>query len=348
MKAEIFSLDKSNEHELIAFLNRVSAVNHSVLGYHYPQYLKILEKIEVGKLHLIAVKNESNQWMAFLPGMIKTTSIGTAYSSLPFFGPNAGIIADPVDLAEDELIQMTFDFLKSSLSELDIVSTSIYSPLDDFKAQASYEKALRPDEVVEKFTSFIRLDHLQLSTSLLYDLRKAEKSGVEIRVGNFEGAAEQIFSIYKKNCEDYGIPLKPKECIQELVIQSQPDSFTETYTAWLDGKMIGALIMIYSPCTASYYLPCSLHEYRSFQPTTLLIKYAMDRSKERGMRIWNWESSPSKDSGVFKFKMKWGSEDGTYKIFINTYKPREFFGELGQSSISSEFPFFFVFPFNRL
>lgn len=348
MIASSFSLDLSSEIELISFLDELALSNHSVLGYHYPVYLKMLEKVGVGTLHLIVVRDANHKICAFLPGLLKTSGSGTVYSSLPFFGPNAGILCHREHQEKAKLIKCCFDFLFDSLQRFDMVSASIYSPFDDAFSLQEYTSIFSDAEVVDKFTSYIPLAQLNLSSSLLYDLRKAEKSGVVIRTGNFEGCAQQIFEIYKKNCEDYGIPLKPFEAIDTLVAQSQENGVTETYTAWVDNTMIGALIMVYSPSTASYYLPCSLHEFRSFQPTSLLIKHSMDKSIERGLKFWNWEASPSKESGVFKFKKKWGSMEGTYRIFVKSFKPKVFYTELGQTAISSEFPFFFVFPFNRL
>lgn len=348
MIASSFSLDQSSENELISFLDELAASNPSVLGYHYPLYLKMLEAIGLGKLHLIVVRDDKGKITAFIPGLLKTNTIGSVYSSMPFFGPNAGVIYDRNHPHKTQIITSAVEGLFKTLEGVQLISASIYSPFEDEFSKDLYAKLLPDSEVVEKFTSFIRLDELELSSSLLYDLRKAEKSGVVIKAGNFEGCSTLIYEMYKKNCEDYGIPLKPFEAIDYLVKNSSEKATTNTYTAWLNDQMIGALIMVYSPTTASYYLPCSLHEYRSFQPTSLLIKYAMDRSIERGLKFWNWEASPSKESGVFKFKKKWGSLDGTYRIFIKPFQPREFFSELGQTAISSEFPFFFVFPFNRL
>ena len=122
----------------------------------------------------------------------------------------------------------------------------------------------------------------------------------------------------------------------------------KTYLACKDNKIIGALIMIYSPGTASYYLPCSIHEYRSYNPNTFLIASAIEDAKGRGIKIWNWESSPSKDSGVYKFKQKWGSIDSSYRIYIELHKEKNYFSDYGADSLAKDFPYFFVFPFNLI
>jgi hypothetical protein len=333
--------------ELEGFLKKCAGASTSILGYHYPLYIEMLEKIGIGEPFCILVNDES-QLIGYLPGFIKSSNLGAVYSSMPFFGPNAGLIYEPTLSNIDQIHSEVFDFLFKNLKDLDIVSASIYSPFMNEKVWELYDRSIQPTHVIDKFTSFIDLDNLELNTSLQYDIRKAQRSNVEIRTECSADAIKALYDIYKKNCLDYGIPLKPMECIEFLMNRSNTNSTTETYLAYHQNELIGGLIMMYSDVTASYYLPCSIHEFRSLQPTTLLIKHAMDMAQQRGLKIWNWESSPSKESGVFKFKMKWGSQDGSYKIYVKSFRNPDFFRQLGSEEISRNFPFFFVYPFNLL
>jgi Acetyltransferase (GNAT) domain len=330
-----------------SFLDRVSSATTSVLGYHYPVYLEMLESIGVGDFHGVMVKSE-NEIIAFLPGFIKKSDHGVVYSSMPFFGPNAGLIYSSDEEDVEALHGAAFNFLLKSFQDFSMISMSIYSPFQNDNIQELYRDFISPTVVVDKFTSFVNLENLNLSTSLQYDIRKAIKSGVVVNTEVTRQNIQAVYDIYSKNCQDYGIPPKPYECIEILMNGSSDSGVTETYMAYHEGVLIGALIMIYSKSTASYYLPCSIHEYRSFQPTTLLIKHAMDRCIERGIKVWNWESSPTKESGVFKFKMKWGSEDGSYRVYVRAFKDADFFRSLGMDEISRNFPYYFVYPFNLL
>lgn len=343
-----FLLSEINDDELIRFLDRIGSANPSVLGYHYPAYRRMLETIEVGNPMYIAARDEQGDLCAVLPGFLKTQDAGSVYSSLPFFGPNAGVLLDRKSANADLLRESILQFLLSELDQINMISASFYSNFLDNHDWAIYKKLIPEHLVIDKFTSYIPLDGYTLNNSLEYDIRKALKSGITIREGRSAGDAQQLFDIYKKNCLDYDIPIKPEKCIAELVEQSQQSSTTKTYIAELNGTMIGGLIMIYAPKTASYYLPCSIHEYRSYQPMTLLIRHAMNEAVKSGIDYWNWESSPSTGSGVYKFKKKWGSLDGNYKIIVKAYKDTSFYKSLGQKEISKLFPYFFVYPFHLL
>lgn len=330
--------------ELERFLQGTAAYNHSVLGYHYPFYLEMLTAIGVGSPCFWIARNEAGEIVGYLPGMLKSSEWGNVWSSLPFFGPNAGVISrrDP------EVVDALFAALRAWIAETHPVSVSVYSPFEDETAEAHYDRLFAEAVKVEKFTNFIPMDALELSTSLQYDLRKAERSGVTVEETSDVQYADEVYAIYIRNCMDYGIPPKPKACIEQLIAQSADNEGTRTYLARHEGRIIGALIMIYSPSTASYYLPCSIHEFRSLQPTSLLIHHAMMESKARGIRYWNWEASPSKESGVYKFKKKWGSVDGRYAIYVMPGRSKEQFAIWGKEGIAEKYPFFFVYPFYLL
>jgi hypothetical protein len=330
--------------EIGAFLDQVASTNHSVLGYHYPFYLHMLQAIGVGRPMAFISRTADGSLSGYLPFLTKETEIGKVMCSLPFFGPNAGVICRKDEQIESALVTA----MKAWAAQEDVMACTIYTPFDDDRAMERYKEWLPEALMVEKFTNYLHLQDLKLDNSLLYDLRKAERMGVTIETCTDAAFAGEVYDIYIRNCNDYGIPPKPVDCMRRLMEQSRHHSGTATYLARHEGKIIGALIMIYSPSTASYYLPCSIHEFRSLQPTTMLIHHAMKESITAGRRIWNWESSPSAESGVYKFKKKWGSLDGRYAIFTHARRGPDFFRSLGASVIAEKYPFFFVYPFHRL
>ena len=183
----------------------------------------------------------------------------------------------------------------------------------------------------------------------MYDIRKSLKSNVLVSTEITQDRIDALYFIYIQNCNDFGIPEKPKTCIEILCNQSSNSKDNVTvYFAELDGVVIGGLIMIWSKSVASYFLPCSLNEHRSLQSNTFLISIAIEEAKKRNIKIWNWESSPSVESGVYSFKQKWGSVNSDYNIYIKPLKEEQFFLDLGKTQIASLFPNYFVYPFTNI
>jgi hypothetical protein len=339
-------LDNINKDEYQKFILITSKLVPNVLAYHYSFYIDILSSNNIGEQYIVGFYND-DILRAVLPGFIKKSDLGVVYSSMPFFGPNASIICDP-DYDNYEIYELVFLFLIKNLSKIpNILSASFYTPFLSDKFEW-YEKIIKPEYTIEKRTQYLDIQMTEWSSKIKYDLRKAEKQGLTVSTKVSQSSLDAIYEIYIQNCVDYAIPPKPRKIINELAKQSCEGDNVEFYFALHENKIIGGLIVVYSESTLSYYLPCSLDNYRTFQPITFLIDKAFENSKRRGLEYWNWEASPESSSGVYQFKKKWGSLESEYKIYIKLFQDSSVFSKLGEEKIRKSFPYFYVFPFNQI
>lgn len=343
MKIHVEELSPRNDDELIRFLNSLGHVTPSVLGYHYPFYRNLLVEIGIGQPVYLAVRL-NGELAGFLPAFTRETVEGRVYSSLPYFGPNSGVLCSNKEFRTEIHTTLLLSLLSRAKHD-NALSCSIYTPFlfDDFDL---YDQVMTQPIIVDKFTNYLDLETATWSKKINYDLRKAEQHGVEISKEITSKRVDAFYAIYEQNCNDYGIPLKPKKCVGFLVDETVLGQHTDIYFAFHGGRMIGGLLMIWSPLTASYYIPCTIDSDRSLQSGTLLIDQAVKDARARGIRIWNWESSPSRESGAYQFKKKWGSVESSYRIYLETCHPRETFQKLGVNGISEQFPYYFVYPFH--
>jgi len=344
---EVKVLTKREDNLLSKFLDQLGKTNISVLAYHFPFYRDVLEKSEVGKpLYFGCWQNE--KLIGVLPGFIKESDLGIVYSSMPFFGPNAGVLCDYF-CDNSQIIHTTL--INSVLSYLanhsDPISASFYTPFNrsDFDF---YSNSISSTLSIIKHTLYLPLAEYKLNAKTRYDVKKSQNYGVKISTDVTTEKVRIFNSIYEKNCEDYCIPQKPYKVISQLASKSYKCKKIRFYFAEYNKKIIAGLLVLWGVKTASYYIPCSLHEYRYLQASSLLINYAMTDTKKNGLNYWNWESSPSTDSGVYKFKKKWGSTESEYRLFIKIFKKQAFFEHLGKNKIADRFPYFFVYPFYLL
>ena len=350
---QAFRLNNDSDAELVDFLDGIGESREFVLGYHYPFYRDALVEYKIAEAFYVGVRNTANKLIAVLPGFIKKGEGNIVYSSMPFFGPNGGIICNEEIEKEGDLYDVVLSFLEKHLLDNNIIASSFYSGFNHEKSRAEYKKRISDAFEIKKFTSFIELQNFELASSFVdssaaRNYKKAVKSGVTVRTTVQTSDIPVIYEIYRQNCVDYGIPLKPYEVVNFLLSDQRASGHVDTYIAEFEGKIIGALITISSPLTVSYYIPCNLHAYRNLQPNALLIVSAITSSKNKGKLYWNWESSPSRDSGVYQFKKKWGSQDSEYSIFVKRYKSDDFFLHLGEEEIRRQYPYFFVYPFHML
>jgi hypothetical protein len=81
-----------------------------------------------------------------------------------------------------------------------------------------------------------------------------------------------------------------------------------------EGRVVAALLYGAGPATASYILPCAVDEERPHQVNALLIATALEHARRRGLRSWNFESSPLWDDAVHRYKAGWGAKPVPYAI----------------------------------
>lgn len=342
----IETVDHSRDKELQVFLDQLAQVSPAVLGYHYPIYRDMLKAIGVGEPFYLAAWSGS-QLVGVLPGFVKRSEQGFAYCSLPFFGANGGVLCGP-DGAQEDIHRALIGFaLEYMQTQPDALTATFYTPFlfDRF----SYYEGLMPEAVsILKETLFLDLCASRWDSKLQYDLRRAEKAGLAVSSEVTPERVRSFYQIYEQNCMDYGIPLKPFQTIEFLVEKGIAAKKVQCYFGYVKGKMVAGLMILFSPCTASYYIPCTLAEARTLQPGSMLIDRAVQDARQIGIRYWNWESSPSPESGVFHFKKKWGSQASEYRIYVRVFCDLEKLRRLGAKGLSSNFPYFYIFPYDRL
>jgi hypothetical protein len=343
---KVRSLTAADDSAYQSFLHELSQVSSEVLGYHFPFYRNIMQSCGLGEPYYAGLFTHE-KLVAAIPGFIKNGASGSVYCSLPFFGPNAGVMCLDKSIsaeAHELLIKHVLDHLKR---EPNPIAASFYTPFL-FNEFARYERALDKFYVVEKYTQYLDIPTTVWSNKINYDLRRAERMGLSITEDISEQKIDALIEIYNQNCRDYKIPPKPAKFIHELGRAALDGKQTDFYFTHHEGSIIGGLIVIYSKSTLSYYLPCSLDSKRTLQPVTYMIDHAFQKARRRGITYWNWESSPSHESGVYKFKRKWGSTDSNYRIYVQPLCDLSKIKSIGKGRISGEFPYFFVFPFDKI
>jgi len=344
MSLQLSTLSPGDDADLSTFLNALAKESPSVLAYHYPFYRDMLEGLGVGQPNYLGVRR-SGRLCGYLPVFVKQSNLGTAFCSLPYFGPNAGVLCSHEDRVE--VHELLLKELLRLAEESHALSCSVYTPFlsKDF---ALYESSFEAFTVVDKFTQYLDLSTAKWSPEIRNRLRRAQRASISVTCEADGARLKEFYDVYQKNCAEYDIPVKPWMCIEFLADQRLRGRYSQIYMAILEDKVIAGLLVLFSPTTVSYYIPCSLPEYRGYQPLTLLIDRAAEEARARGLAYWNWESAPSRESGVYTFKKRWGAREEPYRIYVKTFQSKDTLREIGRARIAQEFPYFFVWPFDRL
>ena len=339
-------LTPRHDSEYTAFLDGLGAVHPAVLGYHYPFNREMLGEVEMGEALYLGAWS-GGELVGVMPGFLRRSRAGAAYCSLPFFGPNAGVICEPHGM-EGAIHAALLGALGELLSGVrGLLTASFYTPFlfDRFEL---YERVMPEALVVERATQYLFLPEARSDARSRRLLATEPRPGVEIRTCVTPERVAEFYDVYLANCHASGIPVKPRRAVEAVMTRGTEAGRVRCYFAYHDGAMIAGLVAMWGPSTASYYIPCTRPAMRPLQPGTALAGRAVRDAALAGLRFWNWEGSPSRESGVFRFKAKWGSLESRYRIYVRPYVPEEVFREIGADRLAAEFPNVYVYPHARL
>ena len=93
-------------------------------------------------------------------------------------------------------------------------------------------------------------------------------------------------------------------------------------------------------------MPVTAPGNREHQPTAAIILRAMQDAQSDGRRIWNWGGTWTSQTGVYRFKKKWGATEKRYSY--HTYVRDDCVLAQSAEALSAGYPYFFVVPFAAL
>lgn len=341
---KIYEIDNnSNKKKLRTFLT----CNSKTLIYAEPCYLNVVgEHLNAHVKWFVAEKK--GKIVGALPFLFKNGPLGKVFNSLAYYGGNGGVIQAILDdNLKEALIKSFYDIAKKSGA---CSATIITNPLE--QDHQFYEKVINYDFRDERIGQITHLPQSQDSDHLMKmfenprprNIRKALKEGVEVKKGNLD-EIDFLFETHFENIKSIGGLPKKKSFFMSLS-QKLDNEKCAIFTAYIQGKPVAALLLLYFNETVEYFTPVILPKYRNTQALSLVIFIAMKDAILHGFKNWNWGGTWLSQKGVYDFKKKWGTKNYPYYYYTLLFN-----NELLSSNadfIKKNYEGFFVLPFNFL
>ncbi|MHC1724280.1 MAG: lipid II:glycine glycyltransferase FemX [Aminipila sp.] len=156
-------------------------------------------------------------------------------------------------------------------------------------------------------------------------IRKAQKSGVEIRHGMSESLIKEFISLYNSTMDrDHAAEYYYfAEGFYNSIMEDLKGNSTIFYAVYED-KVIAASIILFSGERMHYHLSASNADYRSLAPTNLLLYEAACWGSDNGYKSFHLGGGlGSKEDNLFRFKKAFNKQKNTQfwigrKIFNDT------------------------------
>lgn len=315
--------------------------------YHSSRYHAFLLDLLGARCHsLVALRG--GEVVGILPLMTVDGPCGVVVNSLPFYGSYGGVLA-----AEPSFASLLWEHARALIERLDVTVTTVVS--NPFAANADGIPGEPMDYRLVQYTDIsgganraledTEWLHRIIDSSTRRNIRKAHASGVEVRT-----APEAMSFLRQAHLEGMAaIGGRPKSDRFFALIDRhfRPDEDYKLYVASIGGEPVAALLLFLFRDYAEYFVPATIEAAREAQPMAAILERAMAESAAAGIRIWNWGGTWETQTGVYRFKRKWGAAERRYDYFVDLRRPERIRGQTPQSLIDG-YGNFYVVPFRLL
>jgi hypothetical protein len=283
----------------------IYAANHPhATIYHTVVWQQILQETYPYRFFGIYAVDGSDSVIGILPVYLVSSSLtGRRLSTAPF-----SFICDPI-ADNDRIIENLVDAAlrlcqenKAAYYELKCLRTcsAAAQRFQLSKQFETYRLDLHPTE--EQIWAGTHKGIIQRGVN------KAQKEGVEIRIGEDQGCIEVFHHLNLLTCRKHGIPAQPLRFHREVWTNLAAKGKADFLFAYYRNEAIAAVVIFYHRDTAIYMYGASDERYLAQRPNHLLLWHAILRAKQKGMTIFDLGRVSDDNPGLKEFKQRWGAD----------------------------------------
>jgi len=347
----IRELDESSISEWRFFLKNIETSKI----YYTPEYKNFLSKVVPGDSRYFGVW-ESGSLKGILPLFISHSNQNCkVINSLPWYGSHGGCLISPD--ADKTVRVLLIEKYKELIERETTLSSTLILDLDEQKYKHHYTNLLNDVIEDERIGQVTFLPNFSENTEIELEkmihkktrnlVRKSLNQGFDIVNTDEDWAWDFLYETHKENLIQIGGKPKPKDHFI-AIRESFPDSMKAVSIAMLDKVPVAGLLLLYFNKTIEYLTPVIKHNYRSNQPLSFLIWMKMIDGIHDDYSWWNWGGTWKSQKSLHHFKSRWGAKDYPYSYLISATEKNMGTIKLHQNNFSSLFPFFYVYPLDRI
>ncbi|MEO0396995.1 MAG: GNAT family N-acetyltransferase [Cyanobacteria bacterium P01_A01_bin.137] len=327
------------------------ALSGNALMHYTPKYLGFLSKILANTKIAYLLARHNGAIEGVLPVAIGTDEkLGTIINSLPFFGSHGGPLVSGASadmgqirlelmhgfnelVDEHQAISATLIENPFHILDDDMVSAAGISFVDDRIGQFTRLPKKNPDLKEALFAAC----HVKTRNAI----RKGQKYEQRVARRTDTAAIKWLQSVHEQSIQALGGVAKPLHIFQALI-----DSFGDKarlYIGELDNLPVSGLLVILYGDTVEYFTPVVEAEHKQKQLLSSLIFSVMTELAQEGFCRWNWGGTWRSQTGVYRFKQRWGAEDYPYRYFNRLVDPTLI--SQSKDKLARAFPFFYLFKY---
>jgi len=285
--------------------------------------------------------------IAGLPLYLFEHQLGNLLTSVPQAGPLGGVFVRPglsPDLQRNayrQLIETATALAEANHCLALTILSNPFWPDDEF-----YKLFLDPTLVFENFTQYVPLNELvRRSGGQKNNLARAKQAGFEIKFCQSSTDLQQWYQLHcRRQAEIGAVPLS-FTLLENIFRILAPLDQAAFILATLNQEIVAGCCYVYHQSVIDVFAISMDSAHAAKAPNALLADFSMSWARSKGRLIYNWQSSPSRTSGVYNHKRQWGSIESPYFFLTKLFCEVQRVEEIGPTLIKSEYPGHYMVPF---
>lgn len=288
---------------------------------------------------IFLMAKENDKIVAAMPNYLYKSEMGNIIVSIPHAGPYGGIICDASDKSKiyESLTAKLFEIAKDNNCCLATIITPPF--FSDFNI---YNSAITPDYAVENFYQFIDLENFSPKRDVKRRIEESKNNGLVISEDSSMDNILEWYEIHKKRMGE----LNARSLPLEIFIKSAKMNKSKFFFVLKDKKIISGTMLIFHNQVIDVYMISMDSDYDNLLPNFFLMDNVIRWAKLEGFKYMNWESSPSRDSGTYLFKSRWGSLEGKHHILTKVLGNINKLKQTSLEDVKKAYPWHYVLPYS--
>lgn len=301
--------------------------------------------------------SDAGEDIAGLPLYLYEHEIGNILTSVPQAGPLGGIFHkrgiswEEKDEAYKWLLHKAIEIaIRHQCISVTVITNPFSGDID------LYERHLSPNYVFENFTQYIPLKSIfsdgvmvlpdyNRRSNLSRNIKKGRGSGYSIR---FCDSQDQLKAWHEIHCQRHtqlgAVPLD-YHLFDNMYEHLVPRQKAQLILVVQAGEIASGCFYVYHRQVMDVYMLSVSPDYVELGANYVNTDYALRWANDLGIAIFNWQSAPNKESGVYRYKRQWGSVDSTYYFVTRLLCDPRRIQEIGINTLRQQYRWHYVLPF---
>jgi hypothetical protein len=307
---------------------------------------------------IFLLAQEEGEALAGLPLYLYHGSAGSALISIPHPGPLGGIFARE-NTPDSTLDRLYAALIKRAVQIAEanhcLGLTFITNPFQD--DLHLYQKHLHPTLTYENFTQYIDLKQMVGSdgsislrdynrrSNLSRNLRRARDAGFTVGPVDGEADLRALYDVQARRHAELGVPPLEYQLFENVYRYLVPRNKALFLLVKQGNDIASGCIYVYHRQVLDVLRLSLNSQFTRHAPNFLNTDYSLRWARQQSVETYNWQSSPSRDSGVYYYKQQWGSATIPYYFVSRLFCEPDTIRAIGLQRLQTEYAGHFIVPY---